>query len=39
LKMVRGQIVIRHRDRLDQLFTPQGRDICNPVNRAIIERL
>jgi long-chain acyl-CoA synthetase len=38
LKMVRGQIVSRYRDRLDQLFTPQGRDICNPANRAVIER-
>jgi long-chain acyl-CoA synthetase len=38
LKMVRDQIVRRYRDRLDQLFTPQGRDICHPANRAVVER-
>jgi long-chain acyl-CoA synthetase len=39
LKMVRGKIADFYRDRIDYLFTPQGKDTCNPQNRMIIKRL
>lgn len=39
LKMVRGRITDFYRNRLDHLFTPEGKDIANPQNRAIINRL
>ncbi len=39
LKMVRGKIAEFYRDRIDYLFTTQGKDICNPQNRMIIKRL
>jgi long-chain acyl-CoA synthetase len=39
LKMVRGKIADFYRDRIDYLFTLQGKDVCNPQNRMIIKRL
>ena len=39
LKMVRGKITDFYRDRIDFLFTPPGKDICNDQNRMIIKRL
>ena len=39
LKMVRGKITEFYRDRIDFLFTPQGKDICNAQNRMIIKRM
>jgi long-chain acyl-CoA synthetase len=39
LKMVRGKITEFYRNRLDYLFTPPGKEICNPQNRMIIKRL
>ena len=39
LKMVRGKITEFYRDRIDFIFTPQGKDICNAQNRVIIKRL
>ncbi|MDP2885292.1 MAG: AMP-binding protein [Ignavibacteria bacterium] len=38
LKMVRGKITEFYRDRIDYLFTVEGKDICNPQNRMIIKR-
>ena len=38
LKMVRGKIADFYRSRLDYLFTPEAKDICNPQNRAIVSR-
>jgi long-chain acyl-CoA synthetase len=38
LKMVRGKIADFYANRLDVLFTPEGRDICHAQNRAIVER-
>jgi len=38
LKMVRGRIAEHHRSRLDHLFTPEAKDICNPQNRSILAR-
>ena len=32
LKMVRGKIIEYHKQRLDYLFTPDAKDICNPEN-------
>jgi len=39
MKMVRGKITEFYRDRIDYLFTPQGKDITNSQNRMIIKRL
>jgi len=39
LKMVRGKIAERYRDRIDHLYTPEGRSIVNARNRAIVGRL
>ena len=38
LKMVRGKIADFYRTRLDYLFTPEAKDICNPQNRTIVSR-
>jgi long-chain acyl-CoA synthetase len=32
LKMVRGKIVEYHKDKLTYLFTPEAKEIINPVN-------
>jgi long-chain acyl-CoA synthetase len=39
LKMVRGKITEFYRDRIDYLFTTQGKDICNQQNRMIVKRM
>ncbi len=39
LKMVRGRIEEFYRDRIEFLFTPEGKDIGNHQNRMIIRRL
>ncbi len=39
LKMVRKRIVEYYKNRLDYLFTPEAKDICNAQNRRIIQRL
>ncbi len=39
MKMVRGRITEFHRDRLEFLFTTEGKDVANARNRAIISRL
>ena len=39
LKMVRGKITEFYRDRIDYLFTTQGKDICNQQNRVIVKRM
>ena len=39
LKMVRSRIAEFYKDRIDYLFTPEGKDILNHQNRKIIERL
>jgi long-chain acyl-CoA synthetase len=39
LKMVRGRITDFYRNRLDHLFTPEGKDIAHVQNRTIISRL
>ncbi len=38
LKMVRGKIADVYRNRLDFLFTLEGREICNSQNRTIVSR-
>jgi long-chain acyl-CoA synthetase len=38
LKMVRGKIADFYRTRIDYLFTPEAKDICNPQNRTIVSR-
>lgn len=39
LKMVRGKITEYYKDRIDFLFTAEGKDICNHQNMTIIKRL
>jgi long-chain acyl-CoA synthetase len=39
LKMVRGKIIEFYKDRIDFLFTSEGKDICNYQNRMIIKRM
>jgi long-chain acyl-CoA synthetase len=36
LKIVRAKIVERHLARLEYLFTPEGKNICNPRNREVL---
>ncbi len=39
LKMVRGKITNFYKDRIDFLFTAEGKDICNHQNKTIIKRM
>lgn len=39
LKMVRGKIAAFYKNRIDYLFTTEGKDICNHQNMTIISRL
>jgi long-chain acyl-CoA synthetase len=39
LKMVRPRITEFYQSRLDYMFTPEGKNILNPQNRTIINRL
>ncbi|RPI06347.1 MAG: long-chain fatty acid--CoA ligase [Ignavibacteriae bacterium] len=39
LKMVRGKITDFYKDRIDFLFTAEGKDICNHQNRIIVKRM
>ncbi|MBI2418105.1 MAG: AMP-binding protein, partial [Ignavibacteriales bacterium] len=39
LKMVRGKISEFYSTRIDYLFTPEAKDICNHQNMTIIKRL
>jgi len=38
LKMVRGKIKDYYQDRLEHLFTPYAKDICNEQNKIIVSR-
>jgi long-chain acyl-CoA synthetase len=38
-KMVRAKIVERHRDKLDNLYTPEAKNIINPANLSAIKRV
>lgn len=39
LKVVRGRVVEAYRDRINFLYTPEGKDPHNPQNRSVISRL
>ena len=39
LKMVRGKITDFYKNRIDYLFTAEGKDICNHQNLTIISRM
>jgi len=39
LKMVRGKITEFYKERIDFLFTPEGKDIFNHQNKNIIKRM
>ncbi|MFZ0283494.1 MAG: AMP-binding protein [Bacteroidales bacterium] len=38
-KMVRSRIVEYHKDKLDYLYTPEGKSIVNPRNLEVIRKL
>ncbi len=38
MKMVRGKITEFYQNRIDYLYTPEAKNICNPHNRMIIKR-
>ncbi len=38
LKMVRRKIAEFYKNRIDFLYTPEGKDICNHQNRTIVSR-
>ena len=37
MKVMRGKVEERYRDRLDYLYTPEGKQLHNPKNRAAFE--
>jgi long-chain acyl-CoA synthetase len=39
LKMVRGKITDFYKNRIDYLYTPEGKNICNHQNMTIISRI
>ncbi len=39
MKMVRGRIAEFYRNRIDFLYTAEGKEICNHQNRTIIRRM
>ncbi len=39
LKMVRGKITEFYKDRIDFLFTAEGKNVCNHQNKVIIKRM
>lgn len=39
LKMVRSKITEFYKDRIDYMFTPEGKNICNHQNRMIVKRM
>jgi len=38
-KMVRSKIIERHRDKIDYLYTPEGKNIVNQRNLAAIKKI
>jgi long-chain acyl-CoA synthetase len=39
MKMVRGKIAEFYKNRIDYLYTAEGKDICNHQNRTIVKRM
>ena len=39
LKMVRGKITEFYKNRIDYLYTAEGKNICNHQNMTIISRI
>jgi long-chain acyl-CoA synthetase len=37
MKMVRGKITECHQERINFLFTAEGKNVCNQQNRAVVE--
>ena len=37
--MVRAKIIERHKDKIDYLYTPEAKNIVNPLNLSAIERI
>ncbi len=39
LKIVRGKIIAHYKDRIEFLYTPEAKNICNTLNMNVIEKL
>lgn len=39
LKVVRGKVEEHFRERIDYVYTPEGRELCNPRNLESLRRL
>jgi len=39
LKVVRGRVTEAYKERIDYLFTPEGKDIRNPRNRQVVRSI
>lgn len=39
MKMVRPRITEYYKNRINYMYTPEGKNICNPQNRTIVSRL
>ncbi|HYX05827.1 MAG TPA: long-chain fatty acid--CoA ligase, partial [Bacteroidales bacterium] len=39
LKIVRGKIIEYHQERLDALYRPEAKDICNEANMQALSRI
>jgi len=38
MKMVRGKICERYKDKIEYLYTPEAKDICNKMNKEAVSR-
>jgi len=39
MKMVRGKIISAHQERIDHLYTTEGKDIYNKINRDVLSKI
>jgi len=39
MKIVRGKITDRFKKRLEHLYTPEAKDVCNPLNMETIRKI
>ncbi|MCK7541721.1 MAG: hypothetical protein MZV63_67950 [Marinilabiliales bacterium] len=38
-KMAKAKIIERHKDKLDYMYTAEGKNIINPENLAVLKQL
>ena len=39
MKIVRNKVETHFRERIDYLYTPEGKRLCNPKNLASLKKL